>query len=65
VAKEPAELPEPARYVVLPEVEAAGTVRNGLATSIFPMVYHDLARRIQLPFTRFRAGRRVADKPGK
>jgi effector-binding domain-containing protein len=32
---------------MLPEVEAAVTVRNGLATSIFPMVYHDLARWIE------------------
>ena len=45
VAEPPAELPPPARHLVLPEVpEAAVTVRNGPAASIFPMVYHDLAR---------------------
>ena len=45
VAEPPAELPAPARYLVLPEVgEAAVTVRNGPAASIFPFVYHDLAR---------------------
>ncbi len=45
VAEPPAELPGPARYLVLPEVqEAAVTVRSGPAASIFPFVYHDLAR---------------------
>jgi DNA-binding transcriptional MerR regulator len=45
VAEPPAELPPPARYVVLPEVkEAAVAVRSGPAASIFPFVYHDLAR---------------------
>jgi DNA-binding transcriptional MerR regulator/effector-binding domain-containing protein len=44
VAQEPADLPEPARYLVLPEVEAAVTVRTGPAAGIFPVVYHDLAR---------------------
>jgi len=45
VTEPPAELPPPARYVVLPEVdEAAVAVRNGPAASIFPFVYHDLAR---------------------
>ena len=45
VAEPPAGLPPPARYLVLPEVEeAAVTVRNGPAASIFPFVYHDLAR---------------------
>jgi DNA-binding transcriptional MerR regulator len=45
VAEPPAELPPPARYLILPEVEeAAVTVRNGPAASIFPFVYHDLAR---------------------
>jgi DNA-binding transcriptional MerR regulator len=45
VAEPPAELPAPARYLVLPEVEeAAVTVRSGPAASIFPFVYHDLAR---------------------
>src|SRR5215831_13118638 len=44
VAEPPAELPPPARYLVLPEIEAAVAVRNGPAASIFPVVYHDLAR---------------------
>ena len=44
VAEEPAELPPPAQYLVLPEIEAAVAVRNGLAANIFPMVYHDLLR---------------------
>jgi DNA-binding transcriptional MerR regulator len=44
VAQPPESLPEPARYMVLPEVEVASTVRNGRAASIFPMVYQDLVR---------------------
>jgi DNA-binding transcriptional MerR regulator len=44
VAEEPGELPEPARYRVLPAIEAAVAVRSGLAASIFPMVYHDLVQ---------------------
>jgi DNA-binding transcriptional MerR regulator/effector-binding domain-containing protein len=44
VAEEPAELPPPVQYLVLPEIEAAVAVRNGLAANIFPMVYHDLLR---------------------
>jgi DNA-binding transcriptional MerR regulator/effector-binding domain-containing protein len=44
VAEQPAELPPPAQYLVLPEIEAAAAVRSGLAANIFPMVYHDLAR---------------------
>jgi DNA-binding transcriptional MerR regulator len=44
VAEPPADLPAPARYVVLPEIEAAVAVRNGLAAAIFPFVYHDLCR---------------------
>ena len=40
----PAELPPPAKYMVLPEIEAVIAVRNGAATSIFPMVYYGLAR---------------------
>jgi effector-binding domain-containing protein len=44
VAEEPAELPAPAEYLVLPEIEAAVAVRNGPAASIFPVVYHDLIR---------------------
>jgi DNA-binding transcriptional MerR regulator/effector-binding domain-containing protein len=42
VAEEPAELPVPARYMVLPEIEAVVAVRNGRASSIFPAVFHDL-----------------------
>jgi DNA-binding transcriptional MerR regulator len=44
VAERPAELPAPAEYVVLPEVEVAFTVRNGSSRDIFPMVYHDLVQ---------------------
>jgi DNA-binding transcriptional MerR regulator len=45
VAQPPAELPAPARYLVLPEIEeAAVAVRNGPAATIYPYVYHDLAR---------------------
>jgi len=44
VAEPPGELPAPARYRVLPEIEAAVAVRSGPAASIFPMVYHDLVR---------------------
>jgi DNA-binding transcriptional MerR regulator/effector-binding domain-containing protein len=47
VAEQPAELPAPARYLVLPEIEAAVAVRNGPAASIFPVVYHDLIRWIE------------------
>ena len=43
----PTELPAPARYRVLPEIEAAVAVRSGPAASIFPMVYQDLARWIE------------------
>ena len=42
VAEPPAELPPPARYMVLPAIEAATAVRNGPASSIYPAVYHDL-----------------------
>ena len=42
VAERPAELPPPARYLVLPAIEAATAVRNGPASSIYPAVYHDL-----------------------
>jgi DNA-binding transcriptional MerR regulator len=38
------ELPAPAQYRVLPQIEAAVAVRTGRAASIFPMVYQDLAR---------------------
>lgn len=44
VAEPPGELPAPAEYRVLPEIEAAVTVRSGPAASIFPMVYQDLVR---------------------
>jgi len=44
VAEPPGELPAPAEYRVLPEMEAATTVRSGPAASIFPMVYNDLVR---------------------
>jgi DNA-binding transcriptional MerR regulator/effector-binding domain-containing protein len=47
VTDPPAELPAPARYRVLPEIEAAVAVRSGPAASIFPMVYHDLVRWIE------------------
>lgn len=42
VAERPAELPAPAEYLVLPEVEVVSAVRSGRAAGIFPMVYHDL-----------------------
>jgi DNA-binding transcriptional MerR regulator len=42
VAEPPAGLPAPARYRVLPEIEAAVAVRSGPAATIFPMVYQDL-----------------------
>ena len=44
VAEPPAELPEPARYLVLPEIEAVTAARSGPAAGIFPVVYHDLVR---------------------
>jgi DNA-binding transcriptional MerR regulator/effector-binding domain-containing protein len=44
VAGAPAELPPPAKYLVLPEIEAVVAVRSGAAASIFPTVYYDLAR---------------------
>ncbi len=47
VTEPPGELPVPARYRVLPEIEAAVAVRSGPAAGIFPMVYHDLARWIE------------------
>jgi len=47
VTEPPAELPAPAHYRVLPEIEAAVAVRTGPAASIFPMVYHDLTRWIE------------------
>jgi len=42
VAERPAELPGPAKYLVVPEIEAAATVRTGRAAGIFPFVYQDL-----------------------
>jgi hypothetical protein len=42
VAERPAEIPAPAQYLTLPEVEVVAAVRSGRAASIFPMVYHDL-----------------------
>jgi hypothetical protein len=42
VAERPAEIPVPAQYLDLPEVEVVAAVRSGRAASIFPMVYHDL-----------------------
>jgi DNA-binding transcriptional MerR regulator len=47
VAEEPAELPAPASYHVLPAIEAAAAVRNGPAATIYPMVYQDLAAWIE------------------
>ena len=47
VTEPPGELPEPAHYRVLPEIEAAVTVRSGPAATIYPMVYHDLVRWIE------------------
>jgi DNA-binding transcriptional MerR regulator len=47
VAEPPGDLPAPAQYRVLPEIEAAVAVRNGRAASIFPMVYLDLVRWIE------------------
>jgi hypothetical protein len=44
VAEAPGELHAPAQYRVLPQIEAAITVRSGPAAGIFPMVYHDLVR---------------------
>jgi len=43
-AAAPGELPAPAQYRLLPQIQAATAVRSGPAASIFPMVYHDLAR---------------------
>jgi DNA-binding transcriptional MerR regulator len=42
VAERPAEIPGPAQYLDLPEVEVVAAVRSGRAAGIFPMVYHDL-----------------------
>jgi effector-binding domain-containing protein len=47
VAEEPAELPPPAHYHVLPAIEAAAAVRSGPAASIYPMIYQDLVAWVQ------------------
>jgi effector-binding domain-containing protein len=47
VAEEPPGLPPPAHFRVLPAIEAAAAVRSGLAASIYPMVYQDLAAWVQ------------------
>ncbi|MGH3189246.1 MAG: MerR family transcriptional regulator [Streptosporangiaceae bacterium] len=47
VVEQPAGLPPPAMYLVLPEIEAATAVRSGPAASIFPFVYHDLTSWIE------------------
>jgi DNA-binding transcriptional MerR regulator len=47
VAGPPGDLPAPATYRVLPEIEAACAVRSGPARGIFPMVYQDLVRWIE------------------
>lgn len=59
VAEPPNELPAPAEYRVLPEIEAAVTVRSGPAASIFPMVYQDLVRWID------ERGYRAVPGPGR
>ena len=59
VAEPPGELPAPAEYRVLPEIEAAVTVRSGPAASIFPMVYQDLVRWID------ERGYRAVPGPGR
>jgi DNA-binding transcriptional MerR regulator len=59
VIEPPADLPAPAHYRVLPEIEAAVAVRSGPAASIFPMVYQDLVRWID------EHGYRPVDGPGR
>jgi DNA-binding transcriptional MerR regulator len=59
VAEPPGDLPGPAQYRVLPEIEAATTVRSGPAASIFPVVYHDLVRWID------ERGYRPVEGPGR
>jgi hypothetical protein len=59
VAEPPGDLPAPARYRALPEIEAATTVRSGPAVSIFPVVYHDLVRWID------ERGYQPVDGPGR
>ena len=45
--RQPAELPPPAQYQVLPAIEAAAAARSGPAASIYPMVYQDLVTWLQ------------------
>jgi DNA-binding transcriptional MerR regulator len=59
VTEPPAELPAPAFYRVLPEIEAAVAVRSGPAATIFPMVYQDLVLWID------EHGYRQIDGPGR
>jgi DNA-binding transcriptional MerR regulator len=59
VAGPPGELPAPAHYRVLPEIEAATAVRCGPAAAIYPMVYHDLVRWIE------ERGYRTVPGPGR
>jgi DNA-binding transcriptional MerR regulator/effector-binding domain-containing protein len=47
VTREPARLPAPAQYRVLPAIEAAAAVRSGPAATIYPMVYQDLVAWVQ------------------
>jgi DNA-binding transcriptional MerR regulator len=47
VAEEPAELPSPAYYRMLPAIEVAAAVRTGQAAGIYPMVFQDLVAWIQ------------------
>jgi DNA-binding transcriptional MerR regulator len=44
VSEPPAGLPAPAQYKLLPPIEMLSAVRNGRASSIFPEVFHDMAR---------------------
>jgi DNA-binding transcriptional MerR regulator len=44
VSEPPADLPAPAQYKVLPAIEMLSAVRNGRSTTIFPAVFHDMAR---------------------
>lgn len=59
VTEPPGELPVPAHYRVLPEIEAAAAVRSGPAAGIFPVVYQDLVRWIE------ERGYRAAPGPGR
>ncbi|HUN32656.1 MAG TPA: MerR family transcriptional regulator [Trebonia sp.] len=48
VATDPGQLPSALTYRVLPEIEAAATIRTGPASGIFPVVWHDLVQWIEL-----------------